>query len=79
MVGYLDTSVVLMDLLSREAQPEAIKRALAAVERRLKTKRRLPLESRSSAVFQDQRTRSFVLDVKSSSETNRPSKLQAIK
>jgi hypothetical protein len=33
MVGYLDTSVVLMDLLSREAQPEAIKRALAAVEK----------------------------------------------
>src|SRR6516225_7520137 len=32
LVGYLDTSVVLMDLLSREAQPEAIKRALAAVE-----------------------------------------------
>src|SRR5258705_10263484 len=31
--GYLDTSVVLMDLLSREAQPEAIKRALAAVEK----------------------------------------------
>jgi hypothetical protein len=33
VVGYLDTSVVLMDLLSREAQPEAIKRALAAVEK----------------------------------------------
>ena len=33
IVGYLDTSVVLMDLLSREAQPEAIKRALAAVEK----------------------------------------------
>ena len=33
MVGYLDTSVVLMDLLSREAQPEAIKRALTAVEK----------------------------------------------
>ena len=33
LVGYLDTSVVLMDLLSREAQPEAIKRALAAVEK----------------------------------------------
>ena len=33
MVGYLDTSVVLMDLLSREAQPEAIKQALAAVEK----------------------------------------------
>jgi hypothetical protein len=32
-VGYLDTSVVLMDLLSREAQPEAIKQALAAVEK----------------------------------------------
>jgi hypothetical protein len=33
VVGYLDTSVVLMDLLSREAQPEAIERALAAVEK----------------------------------------------
>jgi hypothetical protein len=33
VVGYLDTSVVLMDLLSREAQPEAIKQALAAVEK----------------------------------------------
>jgi hypothetical protein len=33
VAGYLDTSVVLMDLLSREAQPEAIKRALAAVEK----------------------------------------------
>ena len=33
VIGYLDTSVVLMDLLSREAQPEAIKRALAAVEK----------------------------------------------
>jgi len=33
VVGYLDTSVVLMDLLSREAQPEAIKRALATVEK----------------------------------------------
>src|ERR1700693_3721697 len=33
VVGYLDTSIVLMDLLSREAQPEAIKQALAAVER----------------------------------------------
>ena len=33
VVGYLDTSVVLMDLLSREARPEAIKRALAAVEK----------------------------------------------
>ena len=33
VVGYLDTCVVLMDLLSREAQPEAIKRALAAVEK----------------------------------------------
>src|SRR5206468_11237601 len=32
-LGYLDTSVVLMDLLSRAAQPEAIKRALAAVEK----------------------------------------------
>jgi hypothetical protein len=31
VVGYLDTCVVLMDLLSREAQPEAIQRALAAV------------------------------------------------
>ena len=33
LVGYLDTSVVLMDLLTREAQPEAIKQALAAVEK----------------------------------------------
>jgi hypothetical protein len=33
VVGYLDTSVVLTDLLSKEAQPEAIKRALAAVEK----------------------------------------------
>jgi hypothetical protein len=33
VVGYLDTSIVLMDLLSREAQPEAIQRALAAVEK----------------------------------------------
>ena len=33
VVGYLDTSVALMDLLSREAQPEAIKGALAAVEK----------------------------------------------
>jgi hypothetical protein len=33
LAGYLDTSVVLMDLLTREAQPEAIKRALAAVEK----------------------------------------------
>src|SRR5260370_17781096 len=32
-VGYLDTSVMLMDLFSREAQPEAIKRALAPVEK----------------------------------------------
>jgi hypothetical protein len=55
VVGYLDTSVVLMDLLSKEAQPEAIKRALAAVERRLKTKRRLPLESRSSRWFSTRR------------------------
>src|SRR6516164_8510300 len=36
VVGYLVTSVVLMDLLSREAQPEAIKRALAAVEKACK-------------------------------------------
>src|ERR1700745_642423 len=33
LAGYLDTSVVLMDLLTREAQPEAIKQALAAVEK----------------------------------------------
>src|SRR5260370_24973563 len=33
LVGYLDTSVVLMDLLTREAQPEAIKQALAALEK----------------------------------------------
>ena len=33
LVGYLDTSVVLMDLLTREAQPEGIKQALAAVEK----------------------------------------------
>jgi hypothetical protein len=33
LVGYLDTSVVLMDLLTREAQPAAIKQALAAVEK----------------------------------------------
>jgi hypothetical protein len=33
VVGYLDTCVVLMDMLSREAQPEAIQRALAAVEK----------------------------------------------
>ena len=33
LVGYLDTSVVVMDLLTREAQPEGIKQALAAVEK----------------------------------------------
>src|SRR6516162_4899300 len=33
LVAYLDTSVVLMDLLTREAQPEAIKQAQAAVEK----------------------------------------------
>ena len=36
VVGYLDTSVVQMDLLSREAQPEAIERALAAFEKATK-------------------------------------------
>jgi len=48
VVGYLDTSIVLMDLLSREAQPEAIKQHWPQLKRRLKTKRRLPLESRPS-------------------------------
>jgi hypothetical protein len=40
LVGYLDTSVVLMDLLSRQAQPEAIKQALGAVEKASKDQAR---------------------------------------
>jgi hypothetical protein len=52
VVGYLDTSVVLMDLLSREAQPEAIKRALAAVEKASKDQAdSAPLPQRSTSVI----------------------------
>ena len=47
VVGYLDTSVVLMDLLSREAQPEASNERWPQLKRRLKTKRLQLLESRA--------------------------------
>jgi hypothetical protein len=33
LTGYLDTSVRLVDIMTRQAQPEAIAKALAAVER----------------------------------------------
>jgi hypothetical protein len=33
LVGYLDSSIVLMDLLTREAQPDGITQALAAVQK----------------------------------------------
>jgi outer membrane protein OmpA-like peptidoglycan-associated protein len=42
VLGYLDTAVVLMDLTARQAQPEAVTRALAAVEKAAKAADRFP-------------------------------------